>query len=162
MKNPSGTSRKVLEEISILRQKIKELEQSEVIRKQTEEALLESEAKYRSVVESSLAGVFVIQDGRFRFVNTRWCEIFGYTYDEAVGKMSPRDLVHPEDKKIIEEDVRKRGSGETDHTESEMKAIRKDGTTIVVRVLSSLMSYKGRPASSGTIIDITERCLRHR
>jgi two-component system cell cycle sensor histidine kinase/response regulator CckA len=156
MKDPSGTNREVLEEISTLRQRIKELEQSETIHKQTEEALLESEAKYRAVVESSLVGVFVIQDGLFRLVNERWCEIYGYIYDEAVGKMSPWDLIHPEDKKIIEENVRKRLSGEADYTESEMRAIRKDGTIITVRVLSSFMLYKGRPGSSGTIIDITE------
>jgi PAS domain S-box-containing protein len=156
MKDPSGTNREVLEEISSLRQRIKELEQSEVIHKQTEEALLESEAKYRAVVESSLVGVFVIQDGLFRLVNERWCEIYGYTCDEAVDKMSPWDLIHPEDKKIIEENVRKRLSGEADYTESEMRAIRKDGTIIAVRVLSSFMLYKGRPGSSGTIIDITE------
>ncbi|HEX2964692.1 MAG TPA: PAS domain S-box protein, partial [Syntrophorhabdaceae bacterium] len=156
MKDPSKTNQEVPEETSNLKKRIKELEESEVIHKQTEEALLESEAKYRAIVESSLAGVFVIQDGLFRLVNERWCKIFGYTYDEAVDKMSPRDLVHPDDKKIMEEDVRKRLSHEAEYTESEMKAIRKDGTTIVVRVLSSFMLYKGRLGSSGTIIDITE------
>ncbi len=156
LRDPSGIIQEVPEEIEILRQRIKELEQSEVIHKRTEEVLLESEAKYRAVVESSLAGVFVIQDGLFRFVNERWCEIFGYTYDEAVDKMSPRDLVHPDDKKIIEEDVQKRRSREADRTESEMQAIRKDGRAIVVRVLSSSILYGGRPGSSGTIIDITE------
>jgi two-component system, cell cycle sensor histidine kinase and response regulator CckA len=125
-------------------------------RKKAEDLLFESEAKYRSVVESSLAGVFVVQDGFFRFVNERWCEIYGYTYDEVVDKMNPLDLVHPEDKRTIEENVRKRLSGESDHTESEMRAIRKDGTIITVRVLSSLMLHRGRPGSSGTIIDITE------
>ena len=125
-------------------------------RKKAEEALFESEAKYHAVVANSLAGVFVVQDGFFRFVNERWCEIFGYTYDEVVDKMNPSDLVHPEDKRIIEEDVRKRLSGEADHTESEMRAIRKDGTIITVRALSSFMLYRGRPGSSGTIIDITE------
>jgi PAS domain S-box-containing protein len=156
MKDPSGTNQEVLEEISALRQRIKELEQSETIHKQTEGALLESEAKYRAVVENSLVGVFVVQDGFFRLVNKRWCEIYGYTYDEVVGKMNPSDLVYPEDKKIIEENVRKRLSGEADYTESEMRAIRKDGTIIAVRVLSSFMLYKGHPGSSGTIIDITE------
>jgi two-component system, cell cycle sensor histidine kinase and response regulator CckA len=101
-------------------------------------------------------GVFVVQDGFFRFVNKRWCEIYGYRYDEVVDKLSPWDLVYPEDKKIIEENVRKRRSGEADHAESEMRAIRKDGTIITVRVLSSFMLYRRRPGSSGTIIDITE------
>ena len=114
MKDPSETNPELLEEISSLRQRIKELEQSEVMRKQTEKALLESEAKYRTVVESSLVGVFVVQSGLFRFVNRRWCEIYGYTYDEVVDKISPFDLIHPEDKWITEENVRKRRSGEGD------------------------------------------------
>ena len=136
----------------------RELSEAQIRRakQQAEEALFESEAKYRTVVESSLVGVFIIQDGLLRFVNKRWCEIYGYTYDEAVDKMSPWDLIHPEDKRILEENVRKRLAGEAGHTESEMRAIRKDGTIIAVRVLSSLMPYKGRPGSSGTIIDITE------
>ena len=83
-------------------------------RKQAEEALRESEAKYHAIVANSLAGVFVVQDGFFRFVNERWCEIYGYTYDEVVDKMNPSGLIHPEDKKIIEENVRKRLSGEAD------------------------------------------------
>lgn len=111
---------------------------------------------YHAITESSLAGVFVIQDGLFRFVNKRWCEIFGYAYDEVVDKMSPWDLIHPEDKKIMEEHVRKCLSGETDCLESEMKAMRKDGTAIIVRVLLSFMLYKGCPGTSGSIIDITE------
>jgi two-component system cell cycle sensor histidine kinase/response regulator CckA len=156
MKDSSGTNRELIEEISDLRQRIKELEQSEVIHKQTEEALFESEAKYHAIVANSLAGVFVVQDGFFRFVNERWCEIYGYTYDEVVDKMNPSDLAYPEDKRIIEENVRKRLSGEAAYTESKMRAIRKDGTIITVQVLASFMLYKGRPGSSGTIIDVTE------
>jgi PAS domain S-box-containing protein len=125
-------------------------------KQQAEEALFQSEAKYRAVVESSLVGVFIIQDGLLRFVNKRWCEIYGYTYDEVVNKVSPLDLTPPEDKKIVEENIRKRLSREIDHVEYEPRAMRKDGTIIIVKILGSFTLYGGRPAISGTVIDVTE------
>ena len=64
-----------------------------------------------------------------------WCEIYGYTHDEVVDKVSPLDLVHPEDKKIMEENVRKRLSGETDYVEYETRSIRQDGKTIVLKIV---------------------------
>ncbi len=126
-------------------------------RKRAEDALLESEVKYRTIVENSLAGVYIIQDGLCRFVNRRFCEIYGYTYDEMTDKVSPLDLTHPEDRKLVEENLRKRLSGEADHIEYEMRAIRKDGKIITVKVLGSFMVYEGRPAVSGTVIDVTEQ-----
>jgi PAS domain S-box-containing protein len=125
-------------------------------RKRAEEALLESEVKYRTIVERSLVGAYIIQDGLYRFVNRRCCEIYGYAYDEMTDKVNPLDLTHPEDRKLVEENFRKRLSGEVDHIEYEMRAIRKDGKIIIVKVLGSFMTYKGRPAVSGTAIDITE------
>jgi PAS domain S-box-containing protein len=111
------------------------------VRTRAEEALLESEAKYRTVVESSLVGVYIIQDGLFRFVNRRWCEIYGYAYDEIVDKVSPLDLTPPEDKQLVEEGFRKRLSGEAGNMEYEVRAIRKDGRIIAVKILGSLMLY---------------------
>jgi PAS domain S-box-containing protein len=126
------------------------------LRKQTEEALLESESKYRTVVESSLVGVYIIQDDLFRFVNNRWCEIYGYTRDEVVDKLNPViDLTPVDDKKIVEENLRKRLTGELDHLEYTVRAVKKNGEIITVRILGSLMIYNGRQAVSGTVIDIT-------
>jgi PAS domain S-box-containing protein/putative nucleotidyltransferase with HDIG domain len=126
-------------------------------KKQAEKTLLESEAKYRTVIESSLVGVFIVQDGLLCFVNKRWCEIYGYTSDEIVNKVSSLDLTPPEDKKIVEENIRKHLSREIDHVEYEPRAMRKDGTIITVKVLGSFTLYRGRPAISGTVIDITEQ-----
>ena len=58
-------------------------------RKEAEAALFESETKYRTVVENSLVGFYIIQDNLFRFVNKRFCEIFGYTYEEIVDDIGP-------------------------------------------------------------------------
>lgn len=124
-------------------------------RKETEKALIESEAKYRSVVETSLVGFYIIQDGLFRFVNQRFCEINGYTAEELVDKIGPQDLIHPEDKKLSEENLRKRLTREIDFIEYSFRVIRKDGQVITVKILGSSMIYHGRQAATGTVIDIT-------
>lgn len=124
--------------------------------KKAKKALLESETKYRTLTESSLVGVYIVQDNLFRFVNKRWCEIFGYEFDEVVGKLGPKDLSPPEYGELIEENYRKRISGEIKGIEYELKSIRKDGTTIALKIFGSSMLYQGRPAISGTLYDITE------
>jgi PAS domain S-box-containing protein len=106
-------------------------------------------------VESSLVGVYIIQDGIFRFVNNRWCDIYGYSRDEVIDKINPINLTPEEDRETVRENIRKRISGEADSLEYTIRAIRKNGEIVHIRILGSTMTYKGRPAISGTIIDIT-------
>ena len=124
-------------------------------RKSVEQALLESEAKYRSVVESSLAGFYIIQDDLFRFVNRRFCEITGYSYDEVVNTMPYLELIHPEERRKVSEHIEKRLMGETGNAEYAFRVVRKDGEVITVKLLGGFTSHGGRLALSGTFIDIT-------
>jgi len=126
-------------------------------RKRAEEALLESEVKYRTIVENSLAGVYVYQDGLFRFVNKRFCEIYGYAYEELVDKLGPMDMAHPEERHVIQEHVTELSTGALNANRFTHRAVRKDGTTITVNVLANRITYRGRPAGTGTIYDITEQ-----
>ncbi|HOD74878.1 MAG TPA: PAS domain-containing protein, partial [Syntrophorhabdaceae bacterium] len=76
MKDPSGTTRELIEEIASLKERIRELERLEGRR--TEEALRESERKFRDLAEKSIAGIYVLRpDGVVRYVNARCAEIFG-------------------------------------------------------------------------------------
>ncbi|MEE8401120.1 MAG: PAS domain S-box protein, partial [Candidatus Hydrothermarchaeaceae archaeon] len=50
-----------------------------------EEGRSESENKYRALVEKSLVGVYIIQDGVFKFANKRFLEIFGGKKKDVVG-----------------------------------------------------------------------------
>jgi PAS domain-containing protein len=59
-----------------------------------EEAIRESEEKYRSVVEESLVGVYIIEEGIFKYVNKQYCEISGYAYEELVNTIHYLELVH--------------------------------------------------------------------
>ncbi len=130
--------------------------------KKSEEALQESEAKYRTVVENSLVGVCIIQDGVIRFANGRWCEIHGYEYEEVMNGLKVRDLVHPEDRASADEIIRRQQTGGFDDGKNEFRAFRKDGSLITVKVFGRTMIYRGRPATISTVIDITrERMLEN-
>ncbi len=132
-------------------------------RKRMEEALIESEGKYRGVVENALVGAFIIQDDYYRFVNGRFCEIHGYDREEIVNKLRPMDLCHPDYTGLLEEHRQQYLAGEAFDDELDLIVIRKDGKSRTVKVLRSAMIYKGRPAIVGTIMDITkEKALESR
>ncbi|MDD5168941.1 MAG: PAS domain S-box protein, partial [Syntrophales bacterium] len=124
-------------------------------RKQAETALVESEAKYRSVVESPLAGFFIIQENLFRFVNRRCCEITGYTYDEFVNVIDATYAIHPDDRELAEESVARCSSSMGDVVQFDARIIQKNGMIITARFFISSTLYNNAKAISGTFIDIT-------
>ncbi|HHY85637.1 MAG TPA: PAS domain S-box protein [Verrucomicrobia bacterium] len=119
--------------------------------------LQKSEALFRSLVEKSLVGVYIIQDGRFAYANPRLAEIFGYTPEEMMTSCTVRDAVHPEDWPIVEEQIRKRLDGAMSTAHYSFRGRRRDGAPLHVEVLGSLTEFNGRPALLGTALDITER-----
>ena len=127
-------------------------------RKQAEEALKESEARYRVVTEGSLAGVYVIQDERFAYVNPTMAQIFGYQPEEIMaGAVTPRDLIYPDDLPLVLANVRRRLSGELEAAHSAFRGLQRDGAVIHCESFGRLVEYQGRPALVGTLLDITER-----
>jgi PAS domain S-box-containing protein len=126
-------------------------------RKQAEEALRESENKFRDLSEKSVVGVYLIQDGVFKYVNPRFAEIFDYSVGELIDVLGPNDLPFPKDWPLVEENLRKRMSGQAKSSHYGFRGIKKDGETIYVDVYGSRTMYQGRPAIIGTLLDITER-----
>jgi|GEM_PF-2584143 len=124
--------------------------------KETIAAQEESERKFRDLVEKSLAGVYLIQDGIFQYINPRLAEIFGYTVGELIGKFGPEKLVTPNDWPLVKENLRKRTAGEIESVHYDFNGQKKDGTIIRVDAYGSKTIYHGHPAVIGTLLDITE------
>jgi PAS domain S-box-containing protein len=124
--------------------------------KRVEEALRESEEKYRTLIESSLTGIFIHQDGKYVFVNNRFAEIHGYTPEELLGK-EYWTLIHPDEREALRQIVSKRLKGKIVPQRYEVRRLKKDGGTIYCEIMAALIEYRGRPAVMGNIIDITER-----
>jgi len=121
------------------------------------QSLAASEARYRTLAEQSLVGVYLIQDGLFRYVNPALAEAFGYTPDELIDRLGPSNLTTPEDRAVVAENLRRRLEGEVPALHYTFKGLRKDGTTFDVEVFGTTVEYEGRPAVLGTLLDITER-----
>lgn len=125
-------------------------------RLKSERALQEAEAKYRSLVEETMIGVYLVQDDRFVYVNPRLLAIFGAREDEMLNH-SPLQFVSPQDRALVAENLRKRFSGEVKTARYGFKALRADNTPIDVEVHTAMVDYLGRPAVIGSLLDITER-----
>jgi len=156
MKDKYKTKEQLINELAEMRRRIAELEKSETEHKQAEEALRQSENKFRSLAEKSLVGIYLIQDGIFRYVNPKLAEIFDYRVEELIGKRGPRDLTLQEDWPVVEKALCRRISGRVKSIHYDFRGITKNKEIIYVEVYGSRTTYQGRPAVIGTLSDITE------
>jgi PAS domain S-box-containing protein len=126
-------------------------------RKASEEALRESESKFRDLTEKSVVGVYLIQDDVFKYINLKFAQLLEYTIDEFIDKVTPEDIIFPQDWPTVKENLQKRFSGELDFMNYEFRIRRKNGEIRNVEAYSSRTTYKGKPAVIGTLLDITDR-----
>jgi PAS domain S-box-containing protein len=121
--------------------------------------LQDSEKRYRSLIENTMDGFFIckIPSGRFVFLNQRACEIYGYKMEEGLD-LSIWEITASNDHDLIKERVQARLNGDRQGTERRVyTAVRKDGTTFLAEISSSLVSYSHGLAVQGTVRDVTEQ-----
>lgn len=126
-------------------------------RKQAEEALRESEEKYRKVVELSNDGIALVRDGHHIFVNRKMLDIFGYTLPEEMIGQPISKLIHPQDQERALEMSLRRQRGEPVPASYEFQGIRRDGQTIQVEVSAARIGYQEEGVSLAFLRDITDR-----
>jgi len=126
-------------------------------RKRVEAALRESEEKFRNLAEKSIVGIYLIQDGVFKYVNSKQAEICEYRIDEMIDKIMVKDAVFPEDWPLVEENMRQRVFGEQTSTHYAFRVFTKNRKIKYTEVYSSRITYQGKPAIIGAMLDITER-----
>ncbi len=116
-----------------------------------------AETKFRGLVEQSLVGIYILQEGRFVYVNPKFAEIFGYVVEDIVGRLGPLDLTVQADREQVRENLRRRIDSETGGIHYVFGAIRQDGSLIDVEVNGEAVEYEGYPAIVGVALDITEQ-----
>jgi PAS domain S-box-containing protein len=128
-------------------------------RKEAEQALRESGEKYRHLVEQSLQGLTILQDGRPVFANSAMLDISGYTHEEYLSLSAEEMMatVHPDDRPRIVKVMANRLKGKKFAAEHEFRILRKDGEIRWVLTNGSLISYHGTPAIQIIYFDITGR-----
>jgi len=125
--------------------------------KNYEEALKQSEKKYRTLVESLEEGITAVDENEnFTFVNQATCNISGYTKEEFL-QMNFKEILTPEDHQRILQQTVIRKTGKS--SEYDLNIIHKDGSQVIISVTATPVidnngEYKG---AFGLFHDITER-----
>ena len=125
-----------------------------------EDALRESEEKFRMLSEQSLLAVCFIQDDILKYANKAYCDISGYSIEE-IRSWNPYELskfVHPDDRELVMDQVRIKQSSDPDSIRHyKFKGLTKSGETKWIEMYSRTVLFQGKNASLVTFIDITER-----
>ncbi|HPQ42951.1 MAG TPA: PAS domain S-box protein [Syntrophales bacterium] len=128
-------------------------------RKLAKEALRESELKYRMLVDQSLLGILILQDGRILYANNMVTEKGGYSRDElnAFSPIQVMELIHPDDREVVWNRMLSRLMGNREPERNECRLIAKDGSIYWVDVHTNVIEYLGKAAIQMCVVDITER-----
>jgi PAS domain S-box-containing protein len=125
-------------------------------RKRAEEALRESEEKYRNVVERANDGITILQDSLVQYVNLRLAEMWGGSAEEMIGSQFT-DYVDREELPKVVERHRQRMAGESVMPVYETVLKRKNGEKVYAELNAGVITYQGKSADLVIIRDITER-----
>jgi PAS domain S-box-containing protein len=127
-------------------------------RKKAEEAVKESEKKFRSVVENSHEGIFIIDNVyKFIYVNDEFCKISEYSRKDLIG-VDFRQFLEKKSKNMVEERYKKRQLGEKVPNRYELEIVTKKGEIKTLEVSASILNNKsGTVSTVGQVLDITER-----
>jgi PAS domain S-box-containing protein len=125
-------------------------------RKKAEDALVESEKKYRLVVDNANEGIVITQDGLLKFVNPQISEFTGLA-DQALQEGSFLNYIHPDDREMVIGHHRKRLAGEEAARPYSFRMIDKDGDLRWIRNNGVIVEWEGRPATLNFLLDYTAR-----
>lgn len=122
-----------------------------------EEKLIESEKRYRKLIELSPEAIFVHRDGKILFANSATLKLFGVKSIADFHGKNILDFIHEDTKKLAAKQYESVMSGlETDPV-IEVRGIRPTGEIVFTEISSTLVEYKGEQAVQVVARDITER-----
>ena len=147
MKDRNKTKVQLIDEVVALRQRIGELDVSEG------ELKLE-ENLFRSLFANSPIGIYVVQDGKFQFVNSRFQRDTGYGQEELLGAGS-LSIVVPDDRDVVREHAVSMLKGERT-APYEFRIVDKSGETRWVVGTVAPIQYGSKRAALGYYLDVTD------
>lgn len=125
-------------------------------RKLSENALKESEKKYRVLVENSGEAIFVAQDRQLKFINPAVEGLVGYPKDALISH-DITEFIHPDDRPMVLERHLKRMKGERSPARYVFRIVTRRGEIRWVELNAVTIDWESRPASLNFMSDITER-----
>ncbi len=130
---------------------------SAIDRKRAQDALRESEAKFRTLADTAPAAIFIYQGSQFLYANEATAAISGYSREEFLALPSFWEILHPEHRDEVEQRGIARQQGQDVPNRYEIRIVRKDGEERWLDYSAGVVEYGRKPAVMGTAFDITER-----
>lgn len=131
-----------------------------IMRRAAEDALRESEEKYRTVLEHSHDGIFMAQDDVLVFCNRALASMLGLQVEELQGR-AISEIIAPEDLDLVLGRHRQRIEGVELPEAYEFRALHRDGVTpVLVHMSVGVCTYLGRKATVGTVRDVTQERMQ--
>ena len=115
----------------------------------------QAEELYRTLTDSSPIGVYIVQDGRFAFLNRKFLEYTGYRKEELVGT-DPLDIIYPDDRASVRENAVAMLKGDR-QAPYEFRATSKDGRMEWAMETVRSIVYRGKRAVLGNFMVVTEQ-----
>ncbi|MFM4803247.1 PAS domain-containing protein [Aeromonas bivalvium] len=125
--------------------------------KRAEADLREREGLFRALVEQSLAGIYIIQQGQLCYINPCFAHLFGYGSPGALLKVGPLHALasQKDSERVAELIVRCELEGGDIH--ARFSALHHDNQSLEVELYGRRVDYRGQPAVLGLLLDVTER-----
>ncbi|MFH1809451.1 MAG: response regulator [Pseudomonadota bacterium] len=114
--------------------------------------------EYRSLLEKTSDGIYILSGNRFVFVNQRFEQLFGLGHNEVIDDdFDYESLIAPDSREMIRERARRSSRGEMLEPRYEFVGMTRGGERFDVGVSVAYIEYQGQPATLGILQDITER-----
>ena len=126
-------------------------------RRKSDEALRQSEERYRRLVDVSPDAVFIVQGGRITFINPAGLSILGVVREDEVLGRPVFDFIHPDEHPVLIERLQQVLRGERSGSFVERTYRRPDGSRLDVELAATLYPDPGGPAMQIVMRDVTER-----
>jgi len=124
-------------------------------------------SKFEALVEQTLAGIYIIQGDRFRYVNPAFARMMGYDDSDQIVRHTPVSaLVSPPDRDKVMRQVQKRAEHPEQALRYSFTGLRRDGSPVELEVHGRSLQTTSGPVVIGLVLDVTERrqteaALRH-
>jgi len=123
-------------------------------KQKAEEALSESEEKYKKLVEHANDAIFIAQDGFIIFPNPKTYEITGYSEND-LKKIPFHEMIHSDDREMVVERHKSRLEGENPPSTYSFRIVTSENKVKWVQLNTTAITWEGRPGTLNIIRDIT-------
>ncbi len=125
-------------------------------RKEMEQKILESEVKYRLLVENSSEVILVAQQGLLKFVNRASVDMFASSFEKLISAPFT-DFIHPDDREMVMSNHLRRLRGEAVPSHYTFRVVTSTGIVRWAEIRSTVVSWEGKPATLNFLNDVTKR-----